>query len=376
MISNKFIDNNIIQIFFLLFIFNAVMVTSYIKFSLKKVTGLISIFTIPLNIIALVKLAVEIIPGSMIGSVDGWLGFLGGYTGALLALGGIYWQLKMSTNLEIEKNKKNVLSYVKFVTNYNLEKITKNNLEFQIEELLSFESRITTLSKSYDWLLNFEKNHIQNFINTYIELDLINNVYALSGKINQFTTHFNILMSNYNEEKEFLENIKYKIEPLKSEELKKHLRFLYTIFSVLSKIIDKYNSLKTANQEVNLLWLPNLGHGLKKHYEEYTKTCNGYFKMDKIEKIEEILNNLKNKEKLEDCNITIDDSLLITSVYLEVLQNINHQIQQQKIQELEIMEITEKIEIIQYNMWIISGSLTEIKNELVNFNNKINLIKI
>lgn len=376
MISNKFIDNNIIQIFFLLFIFNIVMVTSYIKFSLKKVTGLISIFTIPLNVIALVKLAVEIIPGTMIGSIDGWLGFLGGYTGALLALGGIYWQLKMSTNLEIEKNKKNVLSYVKFVINYNLEKITKNNLEFQIEELLSFESRITTLSKSYDWLLNFEKNHIQNFINTYIELDLINNVYDLSAKINQFTMHFNILMSNYNEEKEFLENIKYKIESLKSEELKEHLRFLYTIFSDLSKIIDKYNSLKTTNQEVNLLWLPNLGHKLKKHYEEYTKICNGYFKMDEIEKIGEILKNLKNKEKLEDCNITTDDSLLITSVYLEVLKNINHQIQQQKIQEPEMMEIIEKIEIIQYNMWIISGSLTEIKNELVNFNNKINLIKI
>lgn len=373
MISNKFIDNNIVQIFFLLFVFNIGMGTSYIKFSLKKVTGLILIFTIPLNIIALVKLAVEIIPGTMIGSIDGWLGFLGGYTGALLALGGIYWQLKMSTNLEIEKNNKNVLSYVKFVINYNLEKITKNNLEFQIEELLSFESRITTLSKSYDWLLNFEKNHIQNFINTYIELDLINNVYTLSAKINQFTMHFNILMSNYNEEKEFLKNIKYKIESLKNEELKEQLRFLYTIFSILSKIIDKYNSLKTANQEVNLLWLPNLGHGLKKHYEEYTKTCSGYFKMDKIE---EILKNLKNKEKLEDCNITIDDSLLITSVYLEVLKNINHQIQQQKIQEPEIMEIIEKIEIIQYNMWIISGSLTEIKNELVDFNNKINLIKI
>ncbi|MHA4986968.1 hypothetical protein [Cetobacterium somerae] len=282
----------------------------------------------------------------------------------------------MSTNLEIEKNKKNVLSYVKFVINYNLEKIKKNNLEFQIEQLLSFENRITTLSKSYDYLLNFENNHIQNFINTYIELDLINNIYTLSAKMNQFTMHFNILMSNYNEEKEFLKNIKYKIESLKSEELKKHLRFLYTIFSILSKIIDKYNSLKIANQEVNLLWLPNLGHELKKHYEEYTKTCNGYFEMDKIEKIEEILNNLKNKEKLEDCNITIGDSLLITSVYLEVLKNINHQIQQQKIQEPEIMEMTEKIEIIQYNMWIISSSLTEIKNELVNFNNKINSIKI
>lgn len=144
----------------------------------------------------------------------------------------------------------------------------------------------------------------------------------------------------------------------------------------MSKIIDKYNSLKTLKQEVNLLWLPKLGERLKKHYEEYTKTCNSYFKMDEIEKIGEILKNLKNKEKIEYCNITIDDSLLISSAYLEVLKNINHQIQQQKIQELETIEITEKIEIIQYNMWIISASLTEIKNELVNFNNKINLIKI
>ena len=93
MFSNKFIDNNIIRIFFLLFIFNIGMITLYIKSSLKKVTGLISIFTIPLNVIALVKLAVEIIPGTMIGSIDGWLGFLGGYTGALLALGGIYTAL-------------------------------------------------------------------------------------------------------------------------------------------------------------------------------------------------------------------------------------------------------------------------------------------
>lgn len=373
MISDKFIDNNIIQIFLLIFIFNIGMIALYIKFSLKKITGLILIFTIPLNIIALVKLAVESIPGTMIGSIDGWLGFLGGYTGALLALSGIYWQLKLSTNLEIQKNKKNVLSYVNFVVNYNLEKIEKNNLEFQIEGLLSFEHRITTLSKSFDWLLNFENNHIQNFINTYIELNLINNVYTLSAEINQFTTHFNIFMSNYNEDKDFLEYIKDKIESLENEELKVHLRFLYILFSDLSKIIDKYNSLKTMNQEGYLLLLPNLGDRLKKHYEEYTKTCNGYFKIEEIEEIEKKLKNLKNKEKLEECNIIIEDSLLMSSAYLKVLKNINQQMQQYKIQELEIIE---RIEIIHYNMWIISRSLTEIKHELVKFNNKINLIKI
>lgn len=33
----------------------------------------------------LIKLYLEFMPGEMVGSVDGWLGFLGGYTGGLLA---------------------------------------------------------------------------------------------------------------------------------------------------------------------------------------------------------------------------------------------------------------------------------------------------
>lgn len=102
---NTFIDKyiSIVLLLFLLAIY--FLWISYKKDNSKKkyIYGSLLIFIIPITLVSLLKNIVLYIPGTMIGSIDGWLSFLGGYTGALLALGGIWWQIKENNLKEMSK---------------------------------------------------------------------------------------------------------------------------------------------------------------------------------------------------------------------------------------------------------------------------------
>lgn len=50
----------------------------------------------------ILKFFIRCLPGEMIGSVDGWLGFFGGYFGVLGAIGTVWWQLNEGKNSEIK----------------------------------------------------------------------------------------------------------------------------------------------------------------------------------------------------------------------------------------------------------------------------------
>lgn len=57
----------------------------------------------PLIFIVVLKICIRILPGKMIGSVDGWLGFLGSYFGIIGSIGGIWWQLEKQRKEKIEE---------------------------------------------------------------------------------------------------------------------------------------------------------------------------------------------------------------------------------------------------------------------------------
>lgn len=68
------------------------------------VVNLILLF--PFLLVLLLKVTYEIIPGEEIGDVGDWIGFLGGYVGAIVAIFGIWYQLQENKRNELEKEKR------------------------------------------------------------------------------------------------------------------------------------------------------------------------------------------------------------------------------------------------------------------------------
>ena len=76
------------------------------------IINLILIF--PFLLVLFLKVTYEIIPGEEIGNVGDWIGFLGGYVGAIVAIFGIWYQLQDNKRSELEKgkrkNRENIIS--------------------------------------------------------------------------------------------------------------------------------------------------------------------------------------------------------------------------------------------------------------------------
>lgn len=68
------------------------------------VVNLILLF--PFLLVLLLEVTYEIIPGEEIGDVGDWIGFLGGYVGAIVAIFGIWYQLQENKQNELEKEKR------------------------------------------------------------------------------------------------------------------------------------------------------------------------------------------------------------------------------------------------------------------------------
>lgn len=76
------------------------------------IINLILIF--PFLLVLFLKVTYEIIPGEEIGNVGDWIGFLGGYVGAIIAIFGIWYQLQEEKRREIkaeeDRKKENIIS--------------------------------------------------------------------------------------------------------------------------------------------------------------------------------------------------------------------------------------------------------------------------
>lgn len=128
---NNIIDRYIFIILLVLLFGIYILWELYKKYNSKKkyIYGGLLIFIIPITMIPLLKTIIFYLPGTIIGSIDGWLGFLGGYTGSLVALGGIWWQInhqkKEATIEKLDKQKKEENEYVELLK-YILRLIEKN----------------------------------------------------------------------------------------------------------------------------------------------------------------------------------------------------------------------------------------------------------
>lgn len=71
----------------------------------------ISLMLFPLIFIIILKICIRFLPGEMIGSVDGWLGFLGGYFGILGAIFAINWENEYK-KIQTEENLTFYIEYI------------------------------------------------------------------------------------------------------------------------------------------------------------------------------------------------------------------------------------------------------------------------
>lgn len=133
------------------------------KFFKSKISIIILLLSFPIIFILIFKLCIKYLPGEMIGSIDGWLGFLGGYIGVLGAVGTVWWQL------ESEKRQKN-LQY-KIFLKYLLKSIN-NNLDINISSVLlklySYNSFVDEKEDLF-YFTKLDNMLIQNYLSLFIE---------------------------------------------------------------------------------------------------------------------------------------------------------------------------------------------------------------
>lgn len=197
---NTFIDEHISIILFLFLLAICYLWILYKNSNSKKkyIYGGLLIFTIPITLVSLLKNVVLYIPGTMIGSIDGWLSFLGGYTGALLALGGIWWQIKENNSKEInaKTNSENDALYSFFVLVSNFSDTIKEISEMYLKNYLDDQS-ITTFDES---MYNYDKDI---FFQLVSKMDI--KFYSYAIKISNLFSIINIRKTTINNQKVFLE---------------------------------------------------------------------------------------------------------------------------------------------------------------------------
>lgn len=157
----------------------------------------------PVIFIGILKMFINFVPGEMIGSIDGWLGFLGGYFGVLGAVGTVWWQLNEEKNkvlnikIEEQNIKKKMLSYI-LDEAYSRIDMTKN-------EILTFLNPIIEIRGKINFYYILDKDMLKIIFDTTFLVEeqvLINNLYEIYYRISRLeiflAQYLNSIGSKYN----------------------------------------------------------------------------------------------------------------------------------------------------------------------------------
>lgn len=187
---------------------------------IKYFWGLI-VLIIPFTFAVFLKFIYEYLPGNKIGSIEDWISFSGGYIGALLALGGVWWQIKYNEN----KKKKNFKNYILEITNWNLDKITNENLEIQTLNLLTFSRNYTTIKDlDLDTLYLFNINDFSEANSIMINLGIGLEVQNLNSNINIYNKLMNKIKTT--EENDFFYSLEKQITLEHDSKLYKNIKLI------------------------------------------------------------------------------------------------------------------------------------------------------
>lgn len=156
-----------------------------------KIVLILALF--PIIFIGILKLCIKYLPGEMIGTIDGWLGFLGGYLGVLGAVGAIWYQKNLDTKVAI----KNIEIYSDYIYKTLYSRLESNSIKIITTFIplsnIKIDEDIYKLKNDFN-IINSE------IINSNLEIILSNDKFfpllSLKDELNDFFYYINLLEEN------------------------------------------------------------------------------------------------------------------------------------------------------------------------------------
>lgn len=212
---------------------------------LKKKWKLIGgLLFFPLVFIVILKICVRVLPGEMIGTIDGWLGFLGGYFGVLGAILAVYLQLSEEKTAEIQ----GLLLYIKNILKDNCKNYTP-----------TYISQLDNEAKSIIWLPNYQEVEIKLKSFDLSKEDILllykhrfDSLVELNSKINSTLKGYTLNNDEefiFNELESFLK--KLKTLPEFNQEFLKEIEKIFYLEVVFSEYFYYYPRKKVELQDIN-----------------------------------------------------------------------------------------------------------------------------
>lgn len=253
---------------------------------------IITLILTPFIFIILFKICIKYLPGEMVGTIDGWLGFFGGYIGILGAIGAIQYQKSL--------NNKSAIKSMELYTNYIVENISKKLEEFYIPFLTVFASL-----DGYDQIYEIEDIEKKKKDFNIINADIINSNLSIILSNKKFIVLLDL--------KKELDSLNYYITKLENDVTQSN------IFIPLMDNLDNFSknnptlskSIFEIQKELNSL--RSILSNLNKSY--YIKHIIKLKKEDIIPKYRLLIQNIED-------NFDSKNNLKILEYYKEVLTNI------------------------------------------------------
>lgn len=147
-----------------------------------------------------------------------YLGFLGGYVGAILTLGGVWFQIqrleKYRKNDESKREKERklgILKYLKFVLNENINIGEKEGFIYYIQKKLFYQSSVVIHGIEPKIFKEFSSNYLENNLN--VIMDLKNNIgeelLELNYLCGDVIINYNNLLKVFEDRKNFFRNASF-----------------------------------------------------------------------------------------------------------------------------------------------------------------------
>ena len=124
-----------------------------IKFPTEKIYMLFFL-SIPIIFIPFLNFLYFILPGTEVGAIGDWIGFAGGYLGAILGICGIYWNINRQEKIDKNKKKENYKSFLK---------VTLNTIE-KNQKLWNEKSNKFKKSDTFHMLFSNKKEFLPYFL--------------------------------------------------------------------------------------------------------------------------------------------------------------------------------------------------------------------
>lgn len=204
----------------------------------------IILITLPIGITYMGKEILNLKSNSLriIGSADGWLSFLGGCFGGIIALGGVYWQVIRKETKERKQKEDNITTYARFT----FKKIKESDFFYKIHSELGLFHKNSYSLEPLNPLDNFNQEYFNSNTNTILCTENGETILDISDRVYKCSKLFNsLIMSNRTQvEHKIASSITLLISKVDDDEIKiiEEIAYLNQSIVLFSNILQLYNN--------------------------------------------------------------------------------------------------------------------------------------